>query len=142
MTLRLPLALCACLMLATPAHAARTGTLCIAPSDPAEAGAALSELESIEFYLDGGNPLIAYTVPFTRLDSVPDSAGRTVNEYGVSGSPKQRAHIVFADETPLTVTLEETGTTVATLARDDRGTTFMADAIPGIACWRVEKEAP
>jgi hypothetical protein len=112
----------------------------MAPTRPAEAGQPLSHLAEIEFYLDSGNPLTAYTVPFVRLTSETDTDGHTVNAYGISGAKAAGAGIVFAGDSPLTFTLTEIGKTLMTLAIDIDETASMADAIPGITCWRVEAD--
>jgi hypothetical protein len=113
----------------------------MAPTRPAEAGQPLSRLAEIEFYLDSGNPLTAYTVPFVRLTSETDADGHTVNAYGISGAKTAGADIVFDDDLPLTFTLTEIGQTLMTLGVDADETTSMADAIPGITCWRVEADS-
>jgi hypothetical protein len=137
---RLPVVLLACVGLVTPADAARIGLLCMAPTLPADAGRPISELTGIEFYLDGGNPLTAYTVPLVRMATSTDDEGHTVIAYSVAGAKTVGASIVFAAETPLTFTLAEIGKTLNTLGSDAGETASMADAIPGIACWKVELE--
>jgi hypothetical protein len=129
-------------LVAFAAPAAARGTMCLAPSDPANAGKPLAELASLEFYLDNGNPLIAYTVPFARLSSGVDANGHTVNRYGISGAASEGASIEFLRETPLTVTIAEMQKTFVTLVYKEKDSEFMADAIPGIGCWTVDVEAP
>ncbi len=98
-------------------------------------------MKSIEFYLDTGNPLAAYTVPLTLLTSGRDSDGRTVNTYGIWGSKREGASIAFfTDDTPLIFTLPDIHRTAATLKVDADEGASMADAIPGIACWTVDIE--
>jgi hypothetical protein len=141
MTRRILIVLLACAAFVTKADAARTGLVCMAPTQPAEAGRPFSRLAEIEFYVDGGNPLTAYTVPFVRLATGTDAEGHTVNTYGVSGARTVGASIVFAAETPLVFSLAEIGKRLITLGSNVEEAASMVDAIPGIACWSVELEA-
>jgi hypothetical protein len=137
----LPVMLIACALPTVRADAMQPGLVCMAPTRPADAGLPFSRLTEIEFYVDSGNPLTAYTVPFVRLTSAPDDAGHTVNAYGIAGANTAAADIVFAGNFPLTFTLAEIGKKLMTLAVEAEETAAMTDAIPGIACWRVEAEA-
>lgn len=141
MSYRPTLVMLAGLAAATTATAAHAGLACMAPTDPKDTGTRFAELERIEFYLDTGNPLAAYTVPFSRLTTRRDPEGHTVNTYGVWGSKREGASIAFfADDTPLTFRLDDIRRTAATLRHDDDETASMADAVPGIDCWTVEIE--
>lgn len=122
------------------AEAARTGLVCMAPTEPADAGQPFSRLAGIEFYLDGGNPLAAYTVPLARLATRTDADGRMVNTYAVAGAKTAGVSVVFAAETPLVFTLAEMDYKLVTLGSNAEETASMADAIPGISCWNVELE--
>ena len=122
--------------------AAAKALVCLAPTLPAEAGKPLKDLDALEFYSDEGNPLQAYTAPFTRHQSGPDANGNTRNVYGVWGAKADGAAIVFAGTTPLSFALAELARTYASLARDDEETAFMADSVPGIVCYSVVKEEP
>jgi hypothetical protein len=120
---------------------ARSPLVCIAPSDPADAGVSIANVESLEFYSDEGNPLLAYSVPFGRLRSAADAAGHIVNSYGIGKSKDAGATIVFAGATPLSFAIDELGRTYVSLARNDEETGFMSDAVPGIACYDVSLQA-
>lgn len=123
--------------LATPAGAARTGLACLAPTDPADAGKPLQDVAEIEFYLDDGNPLNAYTVPFVRLTHEIDAEGGATNSYALSVGKEVAATLRFASGTLLTFALAADGHTYDSLVRNDKETAFMADAVPGIVCWTV-----
>jgi hypothetical protein len=125
---------------ATPA-AAREPLACIAASDPKDAGTALSAEPSLEFYIDSGSPLQSYSVTLTRVQSDSGSDGRLHNAYRAGAAKAIGATIVFAGETPVTFTVVALGHTYASLGRNEEETTFMADAVPGVACYTVEEEA-
>jgi len=122
---------------ATPAVAARTGLACLAPTDPADAGKPLQDVTEIEFCLDDGNPLNAYTVPFVRLTQEADADGGATNGYALSASKEVAATLRFAGGTLLTFALTADGRTYDSLARNDKETAFLADAVPGVVCWTV-----
>lgn len=120
--------------------AARTGLVCMAPTEPTDAGQPFSRISRIEFYLDGGNPLAAYTVPLIKLTANTDAEGRVVNSYAITGATTATVSIVFAAETPLVFELAEVGYRLVTLGSEDDETAALAGAVPGIACWRVETD--
>jgi hypothetical protein len=133
------LTLVAAVAAATPASA-RGPLACIAASDPKDAGTALSEELSLEFYIDGGSPLQSYSVTLTRVQSDAGSDGRLHNAYSAGAAKAIGATIVFAGETPVSFSVVALGHTYASLGKNDEETTFMADAVPGIACYTVEEE--
>ena len=67
---------------ATPA-AARGPLVCIAASKETDAKVPITDVGSLEFYADEGDPLKSYSVPLTRVQSDPDSKGRMHNTYSV-----------------------------------------------------------
>lgn len=123
--------------LAEPALA-RGPMVCIAASEPGEAKKAIADVGSLEFYADEGDPLQSYSVPLTRVQSDPDSEGRLHNTYSVHNKNAIGATIVFSGDTPLSFSIIELGRNYASLNKNDEETAFMADAVPGIACYTVE----
>jgi hypothetical protein len=134
-------AVAAAILLSVAPAAAREPLACLAPSLPSEAAKPLQGVDSLEFYADEGDPLKSYSVPFKRLQSAVDAAGKTTNAYSVADADATGATIVFAGTTPLSFTVVEIGKTFATLKRNDEETGFMADAVPGVVCWSVSVES-
>ena len=120
--------------------AAGSPVVCIAASDPADAGKPIQDIESLEFYADEGNPLHSYSVPFKRVQSEVDGQGRTRNAYRVDNAPAVGATIVFSGSTPLSFAVAELARTYTSLQKSDEDTEFMADAVPGIACYTVSTD--
>lgn len=132
--------LAAALAEAAPASTSR-GLVCVAATKPADAGKPLTDIDSLEFYADEGNPALSYSFPLTRAQSGTDQKGRTRNAYRVRNDAAVGATIVFAGETPLSFTIDELGRTYASLSKNDEETKFMADAVPGIVCYSVTIES-
>ena len=108
----------------------------MAATKPADAGRLLADIDSLEFYADEGNPALSYSFPLTLVQSTCRSEGRTRNTYRRQerdGSRRDdrvcRRHAAF-------LRLNELGRTYASLAKNDEETEFMADAVPGIVCYR------
>jgi hypothetical protein len=116
---------------------ARGPIVCIAASLPADAGKALGDVVSLEFYSDEGDPLKSYSVPFTRVQSEKDAQGRVHNAYSIHNPAAIGATIVFSEGTPLSFTVVELRRTYTSLAKNDEETAFMADAVPGVVCYSV-----
>ena len=114
--------------------------VCIAPTDPADAGRPLQDILALEFYADEANPALSYSVPFVRLSLSAEADGRTVSGYSVKNSTGVEATIVFAGPTPLSFAVTELGRTYDSLKRNDEETTFLADAVPGVVCYSVSVE--
>lgn len=119
---------------------ARGPLACIAASDPKDAGTGLTEEQSLEFYIDSGNPLQSYSVTLTRVQSDRASDGRLHNTYSTGAAKAAGATIVFSGETPLSFMVVALGHTYNSLGKNEEETTFMADAVPGVACYTVEEE--
>ncbi len=130
--------LCAVLV-ATPAFA-RGPLACIAASDPKDAKTTLSEEPSLEFYIDSGNPLQSYSVTLSRVQSDAGSDGRLHNTYSTGAAKAVGATIVFSGATPLSFMVVALGHTYNSLGKNEEETAFMADAVPGVACYAVEEE--
>jgi hypothetical protein len=126
---------------AITAAAAREPLACLAPSLPADAGTPLSEVGSLEFYVDEGDPLKGYSRRLSLLGSASDRLGRTQSHYRVGATAAAGATIVFAGETPVSFSLPALHKTYVSLMKNDEETAFMADAVPGIACYSVVPEA-
>jgi hypothetical protein len=122
---------------------ARGALVCLAASDPADAAKPLPDIVSLEFYADEGNPALSYSFPLALAQSITGADGRTRNAYRVRNGSTAGATIVFAGATPLSFAVAELGRTFTSLARNDEETEFMADAVPGIACYSATTdEAP
>ena len=119
---------------------ARGPLACIAASDPKDAKTALGDEPSLEFYIDSGDPLQSYSVTLTRVQSDTASNGRLHNAYSTSAAKAVGATIVFSGMTPLSFMVVALGHTYNSLGKNDEETTFMADAVPGVACYTVEEE--
>jgi hypothetical protein len=115
---------------------ARGPLACIAPSLPGDAGKPVTETTSLEFYVDEGDPLKSFSWRFVLFGSASDAEGRTRNAYRV-GPEEGDGTIVFAGQTPVSFTVGALHKTFVSLAKNDEETTFMADAVPGIACYTV-----
>ena len=124
---------------ATPALS-RGPLACIAASDPKDAKTTLSDEPSLEFYIDGGNPLQSYSVTLIRVQSDTGSDGRLHNTYSTGAAKAVGATIVFTGGTPLSFMVVALGHTYNSLGKNEDETTFMADAVPGVACYTVEEE--
>lgn len=128
-------------MAGTAPAAARGALVCLAASKPADAAKPLGDIETLEFYADEGDPLQSYSVPLTRVQSQPDESGRIHNAYSVRNPRAIGATIVFSGETPLSFNVVELRRTYKSLSKNDEETKFMADAVPGIACYSVTIES-
>jgi len=130
-----PAVLFAAVLAGTAPALARGALVCLAASDPADAAKPLPDIVSLEFYADEGNPALSYSFPLTKVQSDAGADGRTRNSYRVRNGATIGATIVFSGATPLSFAVAELGRTFTSLARNDKETEFMADAVPGIACY-------
>jgi hypothetical protein len=131
------LAVALAVLTVTGATAMARGPLaCIAPSLPADAGKPVTETASLEFYVDEGDPLKSFSRRFVLFGSASDAEGRTRSAYRV-GPEEGQGTIVFAGQTPVSFTVGALHKTFVSLAKNDEETAFMADAVPGIACYTV-----
>ena len=131
------LASLAAVVAGVPSASARPSLVCIAPTHPGDAGKAMRDIDALEFYVDEGNPLQSYSVPFRRIQSDVDAKGHVRNAYGVRTAQTAGATIVFAGATPLSFTVVELGRSYVSLEKNEEETAFMADAVPGIVCYSV-----
>ena len=125
----------AAVLASTAPALARGALVCLAASNPSDAAKPLPDVVSLEFYADEGNPALSYSFPLTRVQSDADTDSRTRNAYRVRDESAIGATIVFSGATPLSFAVAELGRTFTSLARNNEETEFMADAVPGIACY-------
>jgi hypothetical protein len=119
-----------------PASAA---LFCLAPSLETDAKKPIQDVESLEIYFDEGNVARSWSAPFHRVDSNPGAAGHVQNSYSIGETAAIGATIDFSGEpasvesvavVPIDRLMTSTGPN-----KDE--TDFMADAVPGIACYSV-----
>ena len=127
-------------MVGMPSASAGPSLVCIAPTYPGDAGKALQDMDALEFYADEGNPLQSYSVPFRCIQSDVDAKGHVRNAYSVRTAQTAGATIVFAGTTPLSFTVVELGRSYVSLEKNEEETSFMTDAVPGIACYSVSAQ--
>jgi hypothetical protein len=120
---------------------ARGPIACVAPSAPTDAKRPLADIDSLEFYVDEGDPGMAWSRQLVRVSSSTDAEGRTQNAYRIGDIQATGGTIVFAGATPVSFAIRPLKETFVSLEKNDEETTFMADAVPGIVCYSVSIEA-
>lgn len=121
------------LVTVTPALA-REPLVCIAPTEPADAGTPLAAVTSLEFYADKGDPLKSFSRVFVLQGAASDPQGRTRNQYRV-GPEQSDGTIVFADDVPVSFAISAIKERFVSLEKSDAETASLADAVPGIVCY-------
>ncbi len=128
------------LLATTPAFAGDP-LICIAPTEPAEAGNPLAEAKSLEFYVDEGDPLKSFSRSFVLQGGASQAQGRVRNQYRV-GSDEGSGTIVFAGDAPVSFAIEMLNKTYTSVGKNDDETRSMVDAVPGIVCYTVTPADP
>jgi hypothetical protein len=124
------------LLQTAPASAA---LFCLAPTLETDAKKPIQEVESLEIYFDEGNVARSWSAPFHRVASNSGAMGHVQNSYSIGETAASGATIDFTGEpaavqsiavVPIDRVMTSTGPN-----KDE--TDFMADAVPGIACYSV-----
>jgi hypothetical protein len=129
--------------LTIPAYAAaRSPMVCIAPTLPHDAGKALTDVNSLEFYFDEGEVITSYSMTLYRVQSI-STTGHLQNTYRLGGTDMVGAVIDFAGTplTPITFTIVPTNRILSSTGPNIEETNFMADGVPGIVCDSVTVES-